>query len=118
MSNKITSLVLDSLLLHQAVSAAASFLQVLQDLGLPHFHHELVKAAVELSFEHPDKAQQLTALLRQLSETGVISSTQLAQVTMQAAPCFTRDCRVLRAALRYHHTDLVIIYVRGLRTGR
>eukprot|EP00878_Enallax_costatus_P006760 GHUV01007086.1.p1 GENE.GHUV01007086.1~~GHUV01007086.1.p1 ORF type:complete len:655 (+),score=257.56 GHUV01007086.1:532-2496(+) len=52
---------------------------VLQDLGLPHFHHELVKAAVELSFEHPDKSQQFAALLRQLSETGVISSTQLAQ---------------------------------------
>eukprot|EP00879_Flechtneria_rotunda_P002298 GHRR01002491.1.p1 GENE.GHRR01002491.1~~GHRR01002491.1.p1 ORF type:complete len:322 (+),score=143.64 GHRR01002491.1:106-966(+) len=52
---------------------------VLQDLGLPHYHHELVKEAVELMFEHPDKAAQLTALLRQLSESGVISSTQLAQ---------------------------------------
>lgn len=52
---------------------------VLQDLGLPHFHHDLVKAAVELSFEHPDKSQQFAGLLRQLSETGVISSTQMAQ---------------------------------------
>ncbi|WIA38524.1 hypothetical protein OEZ86_001845 [Tetradesmus obliquus] len=52
---------------------------VLKDLGLPHFHHELVKAAVELGFEYPDKAQQLTGLLRQLSGSGVISSTQMAQ---------------------------------------
>jgi programmed cell death protein 4 len=54
--------------------------QVLKDLGLPHFHHELVKAAVELSFEQPDKAGTLAGLLRQLSESGVISSTQMAQV--------------------------------------
>jgi hypothetical protein len=53
---------------------------VLKDLGLPHFHHELVKAAVELSFEYPDKAGALAGLLRQLSESGVISSTQMAQV--------------------------------------
>jgi programmed cell death protein 4 len=52
---------------------------VLKDLGLPHYHHELVKAAVELSFEYPDRAHQFAALLRQLSETGVISSTQMAQ---------------------------------------
>ncbi|KAF6262938.1 armadillo-type protein [Scenedesmus sp. NREL 46B-D3] len=52
---------------------------VLQDLGLPHFHHELVKAAVEQGFGYPDKAGQLAGLLRQLSERGVISSTQMAQ---------------------------------------
>lgn len=57
--------------------------QVLQDLALPHFHHELVKAAVELSFEHPDKAQQFAGLLKHLSETGVITSTQMAQVSRQ-----------------------------------
>lgn len=54
--------------------------QVLQDLALPHFHHEFVKAAVELLFEYPDKAAPLTALLKQLSEQGVITSTQMAQV--------------------------------------
>jgi hypothetical protein len=52
---------------------------VLKDLGLPHFHHELVKISVELLFENPNKVGQLTNMLRQLSETGVVSSTQMAQ---------------------------------------
>lgn len=52
---------------------------VLQDLALPHYHHELVKACVELLFEYPDKAGQLSGLLKQLSEQGVITSTQMAQ---------------------------------------
>ena len=53
---------------------------MLQDLALPHYHHELVKAAVELLFEYPDKAGPLSGLLKQLSEQGVITSTQMAQV--------------------------------------
>lgn len=52
---------------------------VLQDLALPHYHHELVKAAVELLFEYPGKAAPLSGLLKQLSEQGVITSTQMAQ---------------------------------------
>jgi DNA-binding PadR family transcriptional regulator len=56
------------------------FSQVLQDLALPHYHHELVKAAVELLFEYPDKAGPLSGLLKQLSEQGVITSTQMEQV--------------------------------------
>lgn len=56
--------------------------QVLQDLALPHYHHEFVKASVELLFENPDKAAPLTGLLKQLSEQGVITSTQMAQVCL------------------------------------
>lgn len=56
---------------------------MLQDLALPHYHHEFVKAAVELLFEYPDKATPLTVLLKSLSETGVITSTQMAQVRMK-----------------------------------
>jgi hypothetical protein len=61
--------------------------QVLQDLALPHYHHEFVKAAVERLFEQPSKAAQLTGLLRQLSETGLITSTQMAQVRARARVC-------------------------------
>jgi hypothetical protein len=66
--------------------------QVLQDLALPHYHHELVKAAVEQLFEHPEKAPALRGLLRQLSDTGVITSTQMAQVRVL--------CGALRCARR------------------
>jgi hypothetical protein len=45
----------------------------------------LVKAAVELLFEYPDKAAPLSGLLKQLSEQGVITSTQMAQVRMWRA---------------------------------
>jgi DNA-binding PadR family transcriptional regulator len=60
---------------------------VLQDLALPHYHHELVKACVELLFEYPDKAGQLSGLLKQLSEQGVITSTQMAQVGRWVGVC-------------------------------
>lgn len=69
---------------------------MLQDLALPHYHHEFVKAAVERVFDTPGKAPQLAGLLRTLSESGVITSTQMAQVRVRAriAACAARDAYV------------------------
>jgi hypothetical protein len=54
--------------------------QVLGDLNMPHYHHELVKEAVEAGFDKPGSMAAVARLLRDLSESGNISSTQLAQV--------------------------------------
>ena len=57
-----------------------SSLQVLADLDVPHYHHELVKDAVELGFEQPDKMDKVAALLAHLSNSGVITTTQMTMV--------------------------------------
>ena len=54
--------------------------QVLADLDAPHYHHELVKDAVELGFEQPDKMDKVAALLAHLSNSGVITTTQMTMV--------------------------------------
>lgn len=61
-------------------------LQVLKDLAVPHYHHELVKDAVELSFDQPGSGGDVIAtLLAALSASGVISSTQMAQVSSSSS---------------------------------
>jgi len=55
----------------------AEVAQVLADLDVPHYHHELVKDAVELGFEQPDKMDKIAALLAHLSNSGVITTTQM-----------------------------------------
>ncbi|KAI8472184.1 MAG: armadillo-type protein [Monoraphidium minutum] len=60
--------------------AAAEVAQVLRDLGVPHYHHELVKEALEIGFERPAPAMERVGdLLRDLSACGALSSTQMAQ---------------------------------------
>lgn len=74
----VTHLALPSLPLPPPSSCCSPW-QVLSELDLPHYHHELVKGAVEEVFAHPEAAPSLAGLLRNLSETGVVSSTQMAQ---------------------------------------
>ena len=51
----------------------------LVELGVPHYHHEVVKTAVELSFEDPARQAPLTALLDRLVASAEVTSTQLQQ---------------------------------------
>ncbi|GBF95677.1 hypothetical protein Rsub_08659 [Raphidocelis subcapitata] len=60
--------------------ASGEVAQVLRDLAVPHYHHELVKEALELGFERAAPAmERIGDLLRDLSARGALSSTQLAQ---------------------------------------
>jgi hypothetical protein len=50
----------------------------LRDLGAPHFHHELVFQALVAAAEAPDgTAPPMMRLLRDLAESGEVSSTQM-----------------------------------------
>ncbi|KAF8061907.1 MRF1 [Scenedesmus sp. PABB004] len=81
--------------------SGAEVAAVLKDMDLPHYHHELVKAAVEMVFGSPARAPQLAGLLRQLSETGVISSTQMAQARRPRAPGRGARARLARRRARH-----------------
>lgn len=69
----------DALQEYMLAGSTSEVAAVLSELDLPHYHHELVKGAVEEVFAHPEAAPSLAGLLRNLSETGVVSSTQMAQ---------------------------------------
>ncbi|CAL5223519.1 g6048 [Coccomyxa viridis] len=49
----------------------------LRSLDAPHYHHELTKRALLAAFEKPDQAPALLQLLQRLTDTGVVSQTQL-----------------------------------------
>lgn len=51
----------------------------LTELGVPHYHHEVVKTIVELSFEDATRQPALTTLLDRLAATGEVSMTQMLQ---------------------------------------
>ncbi|KXZ45373.1 hypothetical protein GPECTOR_55g279 [Gonium pectorale] len=51
----------------------------LRELGLPFFHHELVKQALVAATENPQHVEAVVELLARLSSSGEVSSSQLAK---------------------------------------
>ncbi|GAX79614.1 hypothetical protein CEUSTIGMA_g7055.t1 [Chlamydomonas eustigma] len=49
----------------------------LSELGVPSYHHEAVKQALELAFENVSHTECVTALLHSWSDSGVVNSTQM-----------------------------------------
>jgi hypothetical protein len=49
------------------------------ELGVPHYHHEVVKTCVELCFEDASRQPLLIALLDRLVASAEVTSTQLQQ---------------------------------------
>eukprot|EP01026_Neomeris_dumetosa_P035830 TRINITY_DN2880_c0_g1_i2.p1 TRINITY_DN2880_c0_g1~~TRINITY_DN2880_c0_g1_i2.p1 ORF type:complete len:567 (-),score=105.96 TRINITY_DN2880_c0_g1_i2:477-2108(-) len=51
----------------------------LHELGVPFFHHEFVKLAVQMALEQKEKRSHIVQLLKKLSDMGVLSPQQLLQ---------------------------------------
>ena len=50
--------------------------RALQDLAVPHYHHEFVKLTVQACFENPDATAELVTLLDDLIDTGDVNKSQ------------------------------------------
>lgn len=50
---------------------------MLHSLGVPFFHHEVVKQAAVLALERPEQGAPLVALLGSLADSGDLSPQQL-----------------------------------------
>ena len=50
--------------------------RALQELAVPHYHHEFVKLAIQACFENPDATGELLSLLDDLIDTGDVNTSQ------------------------------------------
>ncbi|KAG2483606.1 hypothetical protein HYH03_017548 [Edaphochlamys debaryana] len=71
----ISSLLAEYLAAHDGAEASRR----LRELGLPFFHHELVKQALVAAIDTPTQVDAVVALLARLSSTGEASASQLAR---------------------------------------
>ncbi|GIL51780.1 hypothetical protein Vafri_7690 [Volvox africanus] len=71
----ISSLLSEYLAAHDVGEASRR----LRELGLPFFHHELVKQALLAAIDNPTNMEPVVALLARLSSSGEVSCSQLAK---------------------------------------